>query len=367
MRTLKFLLQKEFIQILRNKFILRIVFAIPVVQLVILPWAATFEQKNISLSIVDNDHSSYSQQLTNKIISSGYFRLTDYSDSYMQALSAIEDDRADLILEIPSRFESDFVRGEVAELMLSVNAVNGQKAGLGMSYISQIISSYNLDIREEGGSGSLIDIKPYYRYNTKMSYQDFMVPGILVILVTVIGAMLSSLNIVREKEIGTIEQINVTPVPKHLFILAKLIPFWIIGIILLTIGMFLAWLIYGLYPQGSILGIYIFTFFYLIAFTGFGLIISNYSNTQQQAMFTAFFFLMIFILLSGLFTPISSMPDWAQKVTLFNPLRYFVEVIRLIYMKGSGLYDILTPLYRIFLFAVVFNLWAVISYRKTTG
>lgn len=366
MKALRFLLKKEFLQIMRNKFMLRLIIAMPVLQLVILPWAATFEQRNISLSVVDNDKSTISGRLIEKAVSSGYFRLTDYSDTYSHALRSIEQNEADLILEIPGNFEKDFIIDRPVKLMVSINAVNGQKAGLGLSYITQIITDYNNEITS-GSMKSPVSIEPYYRYNTKMRYQDYMVPGIMVILVTVIGGMLSAINIVREKEIGTMEQINVTPIPKYVFLLGKLIPFWIIGLCLLTVAMFIAWLIYGLSPVGHYINIYIFSFLYLLAFSGFGLMISNFAKSQQQAMFMIFFFLIIFILLSGMFTPVSNMPHWAQVVTWFNPLRYFVEVIRSIYLKGSGLMDILPQILKISGFVVVFNTLAVISYRKTNG
>jgi len=367
MKKLRYLLKKEFLQVFRNKFLLGLILFMPVMQLAILPWAATFDQRDIHLSIVDNDKSSLSTKMTDRILSSGFFRLTDYSPTYEQALSFIEQGKSDLILEIPHNFEKDLTNGSSGELMLSLDAVNGQKAGLGLSYINQIINSYMLDMKGNPGNASPVEIKPYYRYNTKMRYQDYMVPGILVVLVSMLGGMLSSINIVREKEIGTMEQINVTPVSKITFILGKLIPFWVIGLVILTIGMFIAWLIYGLSPIGHIVNIYIFAFFYLLAFTGFGLMISNFAKTQQQAMFMILFFLIIFILIGGLFTPITSMPEWAQKFTYINPIRYFVEVIRLIYLKGSGFSDILPHLLKIIGFAIVLNILAIISYRKTNG
>lgn len=370
MRLLKFLLQKEFLQIFRDKTMLKIIVALPVIQLLVLPWAATFEQRNISLSIVDNDHSDFSRELTEKIISSGFFRLTDYSSSYTQALKSIETNESDLILEIPHDFERNFYKEQTPDLMISVNAVNGQKAGLGSSYIGQIIGDFNQAILMKNGispqTRQNINIIPYYRYNPQMNYRNFMVPGIIVMLVTLIGGMLAALNIVKEKEIGTIEQMNVTPIPKAVFILGKLIPFWIMGLFILTAGILVAFLVYGLFPSGHIINIYIFAFFYLLAFSGLGLLISTYSETQQQAMFVAFFFLIISFLLSGLFTPVSSMPEWAQTVTRFNPVRYFVEVMRLIYMKGSEFKDILPQLIHIILFAVFFNSWAILNYKKTT-
>ncbi|MDU1890836.1 MAG: ABC transporter permease [Dysgonomonas sp.] len=368
MKTLKHLLKKEFLQIFRNKFLLRLIFMMPIIQLAILPWAATFDQKDISLCIVDNDKSTFSTQLREKVLSSGFFKLSSYSFSYDKALSEVESGDADLILEIPHDFEKKFISSEPSEVMLSIDALNGQKAGLGMSYMTQIINDFNASKQSNSGLAQpMVSIKPYYKYNVEMSYHNFMVPGILVILVSMLIAMLSSMNIVREREIGTMEQINVTPVSKGTFILAKLIPFWIIGIFLLTIGIFIAWLIYGLIPLGSFANIYIFAFVYMLAFSGFGLMISNFAKSQQQAMFMVIFFLITFILLSGLFTPISSMPEWAQTITLFNPLRYFIEVMRLIYLKGSGFMDILPHLLNICIFLVVFNVLAVLTYRKTSN
>lgn len=369
MRVLNYLLRKEFLQIFRDPAMLRIIMILPVMQLLIFPWAATFEQKNISLSVIDNDRSTYSRQLIEKAKSSGYFILSDYSTSYSQAMKSVESDVADLILEIPANFENDIVREQSARLMISVNAINGQKAALGSSYLGQIIASFSQDIIGKYSNQieikNKIEVANYFRYNPSMNYRIFMVPGILVLLLTIVGGMLSALNIVREKEKGTIEQINVTPISKPMFILSKLIPFWIMGYVILTLGLIVAWLIYGLIPAGNVLVIYFFAFFYLLAFTGLGLIISNYSSTQQQAMFMAFFFLLIFILLSGLFTPISSMPQWAQTATLLNPIRYFIEVVRLVFMKGSGFLDTLPQFFAIVGFAIVLNTWAIISYRKT--
>jgi ABC-2 type transport system permease protein len=368
MKTLKHLLKKEFLQVFRNKFLLKLIMMMPIMQLVILPWAATFYQKDISLCIVDNDKTTFSTQLREKVLSSGFFKLSDYSPTYDKALEKVELSDAALILEIPPDFEKNFINNQPSELMLSIDALNGQKAGLGMSYMTQIINDFNATKKSAYGMAQpMVQVKPYYRYNVKMSYQNFMVPGIIVVLISMLGAMLSSMNIVREKETGTMEQINVTPISRGTFILAKLIPFWVIGLLHLTMGMAIAFAIYGLIPLGSIANIYVFAFFYLLAFTGFGLMISNFAKSQQQAMFMVLFFLISFILLSGLFTPISSMPGWAQNVTIFNPLRYFIEVMRLIYLKGSGFMDILPHLLKICVFLIAFNAMAVLSYKKTTN
>lgn len=361
---LRYLLEKEFKQIRRDRFLPKIIFLIPMMQLIILPFAANFEMHNINLGIVDNDHSVLSRQLTDKVLSSGYFRLTDVSSQYDQALTSIESNTTDIILEIPARFEEHLACDNQAEVLIAANAVNGTKGGLGSSYLSSIIQDFN---QEKGYvSGAMLSgVRSANLFNPHLNYKNYMVPGIMVFLLTIICGFISALNIVSEKEKGTIEQINVTPVPKALFLLSKLIPFWVIGFILLTIAILIAWIVYGLTPAGSFGVIYLFAAVYMIAFTGLGLAISSVSSTQQQAMFTAFFFMIIFSLLSGLFTPISSMPEWAQKVTLLNPIRYFVEVMRMVYLKGSHFSDLTNHFIAVCLFAVLFNALAVISYRKS--
>ena len=191
-----------------------------------------------------------------------------------------------------------------------------------------------------------------------------MVPGILVILVTMVGAFLSALNIVKEKEVGTIEQINVTPIQKYQFVLGKLIPFWVLGLFVLSVGMGLSWLVYDIVPVGSLLTIFLFAALYLLSVLGLGLLVSTYSHTQQQAMLISFFFMMIFILLGGLYTAIESMPEWAQWITRFNPVTYFIEVMRMVVLKGSSLWDIRYHMAAAAMFALVLNTWAVLNYKK---
>jgi ABC-2 type transport system permease protein len=191
-----------------------------------------------------------------------------------------------------------------------------------------------------------------------------MVPALMVMVLTMLCGFMPALNIVNEKEAGTMEQINVTPVPKFTFIVAKLLPFWIIGSLVITVSFGVAWLVYGLVPTGNFSTIYLFAAIYVLGISGFGLVISNYSDTIQQAMFVMYFFIMVLIMLSGLFTPVSSMPQWAQTITIFNPLKYFMQVMRLVYLKGSGIADMLPQLGALVGFALAFNTWAVLSYKK---
>ncbi|MDP4264648.1 MAG: ABC transporter permease [Bacteroidota bacterium] len=370
MRVLKLLLQKEFRQIFRNRTILLVIFIVPVLQLTLLPWAADYEVRNIKLAVIDHDHSDYSRRLISKVIASGFFQLDKYEYSYNNAFREIEKDKADIIIEIPAHFEKDLVRESEATILLSVNAINGVKAILGSSYLENIIRDLNNEIRMEWiqmprfKPETDIDIRSSNRFNLLMNYKSFMVPGVLVMLITIIGSFLTSLNIVREKEIGSIEQINVSPLKKYQFILGKLIPFWILGLFILTIGLIIAWLLYRIVPAGSLLAIYLFSGVYLFAVLGFGLLISAISTTQQQAMLLTFFLFMIFILLGGLYTPVESMPAWARWFTKFNPIAYFIEVMRLVMMKGAGLSDIAPFMGIVFLFGLILNAWALLIYRK---
>lgn len=372
MRIIGFLLRKEFSQIFRNKSILALIIVMPVMQLIILPMAADYEVKNINLAVIDHDHSTYSQKLISKITASGYFKLAGYNASFKDAFSLIESDKADLILEIPQHFEKNLIRENKQQLFIAVNAINGTKANLGGAYLAGILRNYNTDLRLQLIGSSKFDPLPVIEitssnwFNAYMNYKVFMVPGILAILVTMIGGFLSALNIVKEKEVGTIEQINVTPIKKHHFILGKLIPFWVLGNVVFTVGLLVSWLIYGIIPVGNLLVLYGFIWVYLLAILGFGLLISTYCETQQQAMFIMFFFMMIFILMGGLFTSIDAMPPWAQLIAKFNPATYLIEVMRMVILKGSHLRDMLPHLGKVFLFAIVLNTWAVINYKKTT-
>jgi len=370
MRTLKFLLQKEFRQIFRDPAIVRMILMMPIIQLILLPLAANYEVKNVKLAIVDHDHSSYTQQMINKITASGYFQLTGVSNSYNAAMKLVEKDEADIILEIPAQFERTIVKENKAPLFMAVNAINGIRANLGSAYLQNIIRNYNQDIRMQWIQMPRFNDQPRVEitysnwYNPHMNYQLFMVPGILAVLLTMVGAFMTSLNIVKEKEVGTIEQINVTPIRKHHFILGKLIPFWILGLVVLTLGFGVARIVYGIIPLGSFVTIYAFAMVYLLAVLGLGLLVSTYSNTQQQAMLISFFLMMIFILLGGLYTSIDSMPEWAKTITKFNPVAYFIEVIRMVVIKGSTLKDISKQLLIMFGFAIVLNGWAIFNYKK---
>lgn len=347
-------------------------FIAPAIQLILLPMAANYTIRNVNLAIVDHDHSAVSQQLENKILSSGYFKLATYTNVNADAQKMIESDEADLILEIPQGFEKDLMREKVQKLGIEVNAINGVKASIGFGYLSGIINDYNKDLRLEltepqrMASVPTVEVSQSYWYNPSLTYFIFMVPAILVSLVTGVAGLSAAFNIVKEKEIGTIEQINVTPIRKYEFILGKLIPFMVMGGVVFTVGLLIAWLIYGIVPLGNIALLYLFLYVFLFAILGFGLLISTYTETQQQANSLMFLFMMVFNMMSGLYTPVDSMPGWAQFITHIFPVSYFIDVMRMIVIKGSGLHDISMHIFYVFLIGVVLNTWAILNYRKTS-
>ncbi|PHR72899.1 MAG: ABC transporter permease [Lutibacter sp.] len=373
MKTIGYIIQKEFKQIFRNKGMLPIIFILPLLQLVILSNAATFEIKNIKFSYIDNDSSSTSRALINKFDASTYFNIVSDFPSKTIATLAMLKGEVDVILDVPLHFEKDLLKDKKAYLGITINAIDGAAAGVENVYINQIIQQFNKNVRIDFMQPQDVKNKPQnilsipsFWYNKTLNYKTYMVPGILVLLVTMITLFLSGMNIVREKEIGTLEQMNVTPIKKHQFIIGKLFPFWVIGMAILTIGLIIAKLIFNVPMLGSIALLYGYTSIYILVILGMGFFISNFTDTQQQAMFIAWFFVVIFILMSGLFTPIESMPKWAQNLTDFNPIKYFVEVMRMVMLKGSTVTDILPQLQKTLLYAIAMNGLAVWSYKKTS-
>jgi ABC-2 type transport system permease protein len=365
---IKYLLEKEFKQIFRNPFIPKLILAMPLMVMLVFPWVANQEINNVKLSVVDNDHSSSSERMINKIVASGYFLLTNVSASNNEAMQSVDAGISDVILEIQAEFERNLIKTGVANVMISANSVNGIKGGLGSAYLSGIIRDFANDLSAERDNNNfqLSMLNAQFRFNPTLEYKVFMIPALFVMLLTLLTGFLPALNIVGEKELGTTEQLNVTPMRKTTFILAKLIPYWIIGIVVLSICMGLAALIYGLVPAGSLATIYLYAVIYILVVSGLGIIISNYSDTMQQAMFVMFFFMLIIILLSGLFTPVSSMPTWAQVITTINPLKYLMEVMRAVYLKGSSMRELFPQFFTLCGFAAAFNGWAVLSYRKSS-
>lgn len=373
MNTIRYIIQKEFKQIFRNKAMLPIIFVLPLIQLIILANAATFEIKNIKFGYIDNDRTSFSRELIERFDASTYFDVIGEYPSNKWADSDMLEGRVAIVLEIPNNFERNLLKEKKTDLSVKINAIDGAAAGVENVYVSQIVQRFNQKARvalylnnSNLNQIETIESIPSFWYNETLNYKTFMVPGILVLLVTMITLFLSGMNIVREKEIGTLEQINVTPIKKYQFIIGKLFPFLILGLVLLTVGLLIAKLLFHIPIVGSLLLMYGYTIVYILVILGIGLFISNYTETQQQAMFIAWFFMVIFILMSGLFTPIESMPKWAQMLTEFNPIKFFVQVMRMVMLKGAGLSDIYPQLFKTIAYALLMNGLAVWSYRKTS-
>ena len=348
---LKYLLQKEFLQIRRNSFMPKIIFIFPIMVMCVMPWVMNQEVKNIRVDVVDIDRTMHSQQLVHQIEASNYFIFNGQKATYQEAMKDIETSKTDIILEIRD-----------GQYLIAANAVNGTKGSIGSAYLSQIVTAHvmpNVSAIQSKANTLLL-------YNKGQNYKVFMIPALMGILMMMLCGFLPALNIVGEKEKGTIEQINVTPVSKWSFILAKLIPYWIIGLVVLTLCLVLSWLVYGITCQGPLLLVYLLAILLALFFSSFGLIVSNYSDTMQQAMFVMWFFVVCLMLLSGLFTPARSMPDWAYLTTYVNPMHYFVDAIRTVFVRGGTFQSIAHQVLALAAIASIMAIWAVKSYKKNS-
>lgn len=366
----KYLLKKEFKQFLRDPGMPRMTLMFPFLIILVFPFAANMEVRNIKLAIVDNDHSLQSTLLYEKCSSSGYFEIYPADDSPVVAQKMMDDGTIDAILTIDAGFskhlEGSTPMADELPVGIKVNTVNGTRGSIGSQYLNACVSNYVMQAKGITMSqGQQIDIRETYLFNQYQDYKLFMIPALIVIAITMMCGFLPALNIVSEKEKGTIEQINVTPVSKMAFIGCKMIPYVVVAYFMVFSCMLLAWIFFGYGCAGSLLDICIFTLAHIIVMASFGLLVSNYSDNAQQAMFVIWFFSMIFMLMSGIFTPIDSMPDWAKIITYANPLRYYADAMRAIILKGSTLVDTWIDLVCLFGIGGITTAWAVLSYHKT--
>ena len=376
MRTLLHLLRKEYLQLFRDRFIMLQLLLVPVVQLAILANAATFEVRTSRLAVLDEDRSETSRGLVERLVASGRFRVAAAPPTMARADEALLQRRVDAVLRLPRDFERDLVRTGGAPVQLALNAEDGAAAGVTLTYARRIVADYagSLGAPGEmivsgsgGGTDRRLDVRTRGWYNPTLRYSDYMVPGILVQLVTLIGTLLTALNIVREKELGTLEQLNVTPITRSQFITAKLLPLWSLALVTLALGLVVGRLGFGVPLRGSLLLVFGSAAVYLLAALGVGLLISTLVETQQQAMFVTFFVVMIYLLMSGLFTPVASMPTWAQWLAQANPMLHYVAMMRAILLKGAGLADVARPLAILAVYGVAVLTLAVARYRKATA
>ena len=326
----------------------------------VMPWVMNMEVKNIVVDVVDNNRSTLSQQLVHEIEANKYFIFHGQQPTYAQALKNIENSKADIVVVIPQNYSRDLSSGRVPQVLIAANAVNGTKGAMGSSYLSQIVSANALP----SVTAIKSKVDTLYLYNKHLDFKLFMIPALFAMVMMLMTGFLPTLNIVGEKEKGTIEQINVTPVSKWTFILSKLIPYWMIAIFIVTVCLLLAWLLYGIYPVGNVALIYLLSMLLALFFSSFGLIISNYSDTMQQAIFVMWFFVVILLLLSGLYTPTRSMPPITYLSTYINPVSYFIDAMRTVFIRGGDFDSIIHQVLALSGIGLVRGTWAVMSYKK---
>ena len=358
--TLRFLIQKEFLQIRRNSFLPKLILFFPVMIMCVMPWVMNMEVKNIRVQVVDNDRSTQSLQLVHSIEASRYFIFGGQQPSYQAALKEIETGKTDVALVIPQHYSRDLATGNMPQVLIAANAVNGTKGSMGSAYLSQIVTA-NASPNTAAIQSKLSSL---FLYNKHLNYKVFMIPALLAVVMMLMCGFLPALNIVGEKESGTIEQINVTPVSKWSFILAKLIPYWLIALFAVTVCLLLSWAVYGITCQGPLWLVYVLAMLLALFFSSFGLIISNYSDTMQQAVFVMWFFIVCIMLLSGLFTPTRSMPSWAYATTYVNPMSYFIEAVRTVFVRGGTIMSVWRQILALGGISLLMSIWAVLSYKK---
>lgn len=361
---LRALLTKEIKMMKRNPLIPKIIIGMPFMVMLVLPLVANLDVRNVNVAVVDNDRSQLSRRMIADIDATGELSVSAVTGTHDEAMAMIEDDKADVILTIPADYSRNIGRaGNIVDV--EANGVNATKGMLGAQYVAQSVTGTLSQWQEENGIAlPRQTVSEVNCYNSTLNFRNYMIPALMVVLLIIICGFLPALNLVSEKETGTIEAMNVTPVSRFAFVLSKLIPFWIVGLIVVTVGMLVGWLVYGLVPAGNIGSIYLATILFSLAMSGLGVTIANKSATMLQSIFVMFAFIMIFQLMSGLFTPIRSMPQWAQCITYAIPPRYFIEIMRSVYLKGAGMTDLWTQYAAIAIFATALSLLAALTYKK---
>ncbi len=359
------LLKKEWLQFRRNRFLPKMVVMFPMMVMLVMPLVTTMDVKDVNIAVVDQDRSPMSRRIVADIGASTTLALALYAQDYAGALAAVERGDVDAILSIPAHCEKTLLTGNAVTIGVDANGVNAVKGQLGAQYLVQCLTgSVKEYMGEKGVSVPGDNIEVAYRFNPTLDYYMFMIPALMVILVIMICGFLPALNMVGEKEVGTIEQINVSPVGRVVFTLSKLILYWAVGLLVITMAMAIAYFVYGLRPEGSFLLVYLSTLLFSFVMSGLGVAIANTSSTMQQSMYVMFFFIVIFQLMSGLMTPVDSMPEWAQWISAAVPPRYYIDIMRSVYLKGATFADVWQSLGMLAAFAVANGIVALLTYRK---
>ena len=364
MRMLIALIIKEFRRLKRNPFIPKMVVIFPFAIILIVPWITNMDVKDINVGIVDYDRSEVSSNITSRVDASEYLHLEGMFYDYQSALSELEGGNLDVILEIPVDYGKSLLT-QPGKLSIWANGVNAMKGSLGSQYLMQTISQCLNDFSSERGMRQMQPlIETTNMYNQVLDYKHYMIPALIVMIFVMIAGFVPALNLVMEKENGTIEQINVTPVSRLAFTLSKLIPFWIFCFIDLAICLVLARVIFGLSVTGSVGALLLASSLFIIIMSSLGVIVANLSDTMLQTMFVMMFIVLLFILVSGLMTPVASMPFWAQCIAWSIPPTYMIEIMRGVYLKGTTVSDLWLSYTVLAGFAAVMPFLAALSYKK---
>ncbi|MBK7160380.1 MAG: ABC transporter permease [Ignavibacteria bacterium] len=349
MNILKIFLVKEFLQFIRDPKMFMVVIIAPVIQLIFLGYAANRDIKNVQTAVFDRDRSESSREFVRNFEKSGYFSMDYFVSDYNEMSRLIDNGKAITGIVIPENFEKDLNTRVTAKVQFIIDGSDGNKASIAAGYIQNIASAFSNNIAveniEKAGIKTSIagTIEPVSRiwYNADLSTRNYMLPGIVGLILIIITTNLSSLAIVKEREIGTLEQLIVTPVKPYQIILGKLIPFAILGIVSMTLVLSVMTFWFGIYVKGSLIFLFVSSFIFMLSTLGLGLFVSTISRTQQQAMITAaFLVIMPMIFLSGFSFPVENMPVIIQYVTYLIPLKYFLVIIRGIVLKGLGLSEL---------------------------
>jgi ABC-2 type transport system permease protein len=370
---LRAMLIKEFIQVFRDPRMRMVLFVLPMMQTVIFGYAVNMDVKNIPTAILDRDNSAESRELASIMTSSGYFRLVKRISEESEIRALLDRGDVRVLLDIERGFAEKLSRGSAVPLQALLDGSDSNTAGVIMGYLSRLTVAYNTRLqkvyaaRHFGGTLPVGQVQLVTRawFNDNLESPPFYVPAVITNILFVITMLLSSLAIVREKEIGTIEQVIVTPIRKSEFILGKTLPFVLIGYIDVALISTVGALVFNVPVRGSLSLLFLATTLFLMSSLGIGLLISTVSQTQQQAMMTAFFIIFPAMLLSGFAFPIENMPMPVQWLTLLNPLRYYMVVIRGIFLKGVGLSALWQQLVGLTLIGVALLSLAVMRFRKT--
>jgi ABC-2 type transport system permease protein len=345
------MLIKEFIQVFRDKRTRYILFGPPVIQMLIFGYAATFEIRQVPLAVLDLDHTQESRELVSRFSSTEYFDMQRQLTDQAQIADLIDRGEVTVALQIHPGFSENLRKGQTASLQVVVDATNSNTALIAAGYANQIAQNFAQDYQQDRmqrTSPMLAEQIPHVElqarpwYNTDLRSRWFFVPGVIGSLTLVLVTTLTAFAVVREREIGTLEQIMVTPIRPVEFILGKTVPFFLIGLLDVALIGTVGTLWFRVPFRGQVSVLLAGTILFLLCQLGVGLLISTVSSTQQQAMVTSFFFIMPAITFSGFGFPISTMPQWLQQITYLDPLRYFLVVIRGVYLKGVGM-DVLWP------------------------